>query len=664
MLRRGSALVVLLAALGLLVPGSLSSGPAAAAQAVAYVDPLYGYTLQVPDGWFIEPTPANATYGIAAFYNHNPNLLETSPSLPIPNPIKIQIGIGDIAPSASFHDWIAQRVQSEFAAERGIAAASGPTPVALGKLSGQALLLHGGAGPAVLELDFPVGSGKVLSLGVTPGDSGALPDAFAMLSTIEMPPDLAPDQVADPAAANNLARNAAPVTGMLEGAKAAPAAVQQQCSPGVYNGNEAPGSPIEIWMPFRDGETWQVGGGGAFYGNYFHCNFYNDYYATDWNRPNDAGADVLPIANGTVSAVQGPPCPNTGYGCYVTINHSNGVRSLYAHLSAVFVSAGATVNHWDRIGTVGNSGNSTGAHLHLRFQASVNGVYYSHCYNNSQTCPNGEAPVWPQSPRPSPMNTAGGAATLQYGASYTSNNRQTSTTTCPTVSGEVAVYDLVDCGGESVLADGPGLWTMVYGFNDRAESIAIPSGWSARVYLHDSTDSPSVCVPQTAHDLRDYHLSDGQTAENKITWMMVYDKPNCDAPKPDLAPYPLPNRQDPVIASPTSGTNQNAALSAGRVTYMDWGFRNAGVADASAFYVDLYIDGQRYIHYPWPGLNPGESSGFPDWAEVWHTPGWHAITLVVDPDDTVDESNEGNNVWAGQFYWQPTNPRYLPVIYK
>jgi hypothetical protein len=261
------------------------------------------------------------------------------------------------------------------------------------------------------------------------------------------------------------------------------------------------------------------------------------------------------------------------------------------------------------------------------------------------------------------MNTQSGPVVLQPGATYTSNNRQT-TTACPSVSGVVIVYDLTHCGGDNAEADGPGLWTMVGYFNDRAESLAVPVGWSVRLYLHDSTDSPSVCVPATANDLRDYVLSNGQTAENKATWLQVFDVANCDAPRPNLAPFPLPSRPDPVIAAAAAGTNNNSALFAGQTMYMDWGLKNVGQGNAGAFYVDLYIDGQRYIHYPFPGLDAGQSTGFPDWAETWHTPGWHTITVIVDADGTVDESDENDNAWTGQFYWQPSNPRYLPLIVR
>jgi murein DD-endopeptidase MepM/ murein hydrolase activator NlpD len=664
-LRSASRIVFALALAAALLAGSAGwpGQRTPAALAVGYVDPRYSYTLEVPEGWRIEPTPADSDYGVAVLYNHDPELLERSPSIPVPNPIKIQIGIGSYAPAPTFADWLAQRIMDEFNADRGVSAASQPQPVMLGSLSGQAFLLQGGTSPQVLEMDFPVGNASALSIGITPADSGALDSALKVLDTLRLPPELTPALPANPEAGNNLGNSPAPLAPLLSESKTAVAAAQAECTAGAYSGNEAPTSPIELWMPFRDGETWTVGGGGAFYGSYFHCNLYNDYYATDWNRPNDFGADVLPVADGTVVAIQGPPCPNTGYGCYITLNHASGVRTLYGHLSGIFVSVGDTVTHWTKIGEVGNSGNSTGAHLHLRFQTSLNGTYYSHCYNNNQTCPNGEAPQAPQSPRPSPMNTQSGPVILQNGATYTSNNRQPSAG-CPTVSGEVVVYDLVNCGGENAEATGPGLWTMEGSFNDRIESVAIPSGWSARLYLDNSTESPSVCLSATITDLRNAHYSNGQTAENSATWLQVFDEGNCAAQKPDLTPFPLPNRADPVIAADTAGTNANSPLFAARTVYMDWGLKNVGQGSAGSFYVDLYIDSQRYIHYPFPSLDPGQTTGFPDWAEVWQTPGWHTITVIVDAGNAVSESDEGNNTWTGQFYWQPSNPRFLPIIVR
>jgi len=193
------------------------------------------------------------------------------------------------------------------------------------------------------------------------------------------------------------------------------------CPTGTFPGTEAFASTITLQMPFIAGETWTVGGAGSFYGNVLHCNEFNDYYATDWNRTNDDGAAVLPVADGFVS--DSTCLPGEGYGCYVQIDHANGYRTLYAHLSDRLVNEGDSVHTWTLIGRVGNTGLpvGSGSHLHLTFKHNDNG-YFSYCWNNGQTCPNGETPQWPQGHRPSPMMTTLGPTILQDFQSYTSVN--------------------------------------------------------------------------------------------------------------------------------------------------------------------------------------------------------------------------------------------------
>lgn len=55
------------------------------------------------------------------------------------------------------------------------------------------------------------------------------------------------------------------------------------------------------------------------------------------------------------------------YGRYILIEHGNGITSLYAHLSKTVVSSGQTVKTGDLIGYSGNTGYSTGPHLHFTF---------------------------------------------------------------------------------------------------------------------------------------------------------------------------------------------------------------------------------------------------------------------------------------------------------
>jgi murein DD-endopeptidase MepM/ murein hydrolase activator NlpD len=63
-------------------------------------------------------------------------------------------------------------------------------------------------------------------------------------------------------------------------------------------------------------------------------------------------------------------CPGSSYGKYVLIKHNNGLTTLYAHLSVIRTTVGASVVTGQVIGLSGNTGYSTGPHLHFTVFAS------------------------------------------------------------------------------------------------------------------------------------------------------------------------------------------------------------------------------------------------------------------------------------------------------
>jgi murein DD-endopeptidase MepM/ murein hydrolase activator NlpD len=92
------------------------------------------------------------------------------------------------------------------------------------------------------------------------------------------------------------------------------------------------------------------------------------------------GIDLgIPIGTTVMSAAEGrvigtgdtdKTCPRASYGKWVLIEHPNGLSTLYGHLSVIRVEEGQTVYANQPIGFSGNTGYSTGPHLHFTVYAS------------------------------------------------------------------------------------------------------------------------------------------------------------------------------------------------------------------------------------------------------------------------------------------------------
>lgn len=82
------------------------------------------------------------------------------------------------------------------------------------------------------------------------------------------------------------------------------------------------------------------------------------------------GAPILATADGVITYAGW----ESGYGRLVKIKHAFGLETRYGHLSQIRVSVGDRVSRGDRIGDMGNSGRSTGTHLHYEIRVDGNAV--------------------------------------------------------------------------------------------------------------------------------------------------------------------------------------------------------------------------------------------------------------------------------------------------
>ncbi len=73
------------------------------------------------------------------------------------------------------------------------------------------------------------------------------------------------------------------------------------------------------------------------------------------------GENIFASANGTVEISQ----YSKSYGNYLVINHSGGLKTLYAHCNKNLKSVGEKVSKGEIIAKVGSTGRSTGPHLHF-----------------------------------------------------------------------------------------------------------------------------------------------------------------------------------------------------------------------------------------------------------------------------------------------------------
>jgi murein DD-endopeptidase MepM/ murein hydrolase activator NlpD len=84
---------------------------------------------------------------------------------------------------------------------------------------------------------------------------------------------------------------------------------------------------------------------------------------------------VVVTADGVVASTR----YQSGLGNTIIVDHGNGIQTVYGHLSQFKIKEGQKVRRGELIGMVGNTGYSTGPHLHyevVKFNGTVNPVRY------------------------------------------------------------------------------------------------------------------------------------------------------------------------------------------------------------------------------------------------------------------------------------------------
>lgn len=108
--------------------------------------------------------------------------------------------------------------------------------------------------------------------------------------------------------------------------------------------------------------------------SYISCYFGWDYDFWRMHKGIDVGdwgiwgSNIHATKGGTVIIAEDWYIPGYSYGKYVTVDHGGGYTSTYAHMDTVNVYVGQVVEKGDVLGTVGNTGFSTGPHLHFEIR--------------------------------------------------------------------------------------------------------------------------------------------------------------------------------------------------------------------------------------------------------------------------------------------------------
>ena len=114
----------------------------------------------------------------------------------------------------------------------------------------------------------------------------------------------------------------------------------------------------------------------------FHPIYHTQKMHTGVDLVMDTGTPLYATGDGVVHTVKSEA---TGYGRQIVIDHGFGYKTRYAHMHEVILKVGTPVKRGDCVGFSGNTGSSTGAHLHYEVLYKDNQVNPANYYDLSMT---------------------------------------------------------------------------------------------------------------------------------------------------------------------------------------------------------------------------------------------------------------------------------------
>ena len=411
-------------------------------------DTLNGFSFDLPKGWYAaipEPVRGVPMTGVTTIANYDMAHAEDlmpgrSTHTMLPGMVKADLFTEKLEPGKTVAEWAGERAHTIVTGkydDDGIEVlAPALTTRTLGyRLAGEEGFAYGVVNWAFSSVDIILpwkGGNDIFFANVHQANSEAIGQALAVLDTVRprgemsrsLPRKGQQTNVVDPLL-QMVKRELPALRARSTQDNAAACTSWAGSDPGTSVAN----CPNTLYFPHQYNEFWEAGNAGSFWGNFYHGNCNNDYYAMDHNfrgtgscgaYGNDIGKNIYASYSGTAA---NQAYDSTGYGYHVIVTTTiSGVqyKTLYAHLKQAGYSGAATANV-TVVGLAGDSGSAAGA-PHLHFGIKMAGT--SKCNTNgsnaacSTKCSNCETKASPQGCKPGKMQTLAGLSTMSDGVCY------------------------------------------------------------------------------------------------------------------------------------------------------------------------------------------------------------------------------------------------------